>query len=145
MWKMEVTIIRLSGKSINIRWYLVTICKTQNYFKHSYCDTSIEKLGDSMMSSSWNHTNNQCFVSTRKPVIESMGNIHLLVIIIAIRNYWQWELTIPNISDTADSPLGESQCLNEQFSVLSWTVASFAAKAVASQTHALETVHMYWK
>lgn len=42
-------------------------------------------------------------------------------------------------------PIGESQCLNEQLSVLSRTVASLAEKVVASQTHAVETLHTYWK
>lgn len=120
------------------------LANTQHYLKHSYCDTSNEKLGDSMMSSRWNHTNNQCFVSTRKPNIEFMGNIHLLVIIIAIRNYWQCLLyqmyQIPLIP-----PFGESQCLYEQLIILSRMVTSLAANAVASQTSAVETVHMYWK
>lgn len=40
---------------------------------------------------------------------------------------------------------GESQCLHEQIIVLSRMVASLAAKAVASQTPAVETVHLYWK
>lgn len=42
-------------------------------------------------------------------------------------------------------PFGESQCLHEQLIVFSRMVASLAANAVASQTPALETVHVHWK
>lgn len=42
-------------------------------------------------------------------------------------------------------PFGESQCLHEQLIVFSRMVASLAANAVASQTSALETVHVHWK
>lgn len=42
-------------------------------------------------------------------------------------------------------PFGESQCLHEQLIVFSQMVASLAANAVASQTPALETVHVHWK
>lgn len=42
-------------------------------------------------------------------------------------------------------PFGESQCLHEQLIVFSRMVASLGAKAVASQTPAVETVHLHWK